>query len=50
MVHDREGTEMCPVYMGPRFRPFCVYCWKKLNNMLLCIKIMLICAVLTWKL
>ena len=23
---------------------FLCYCWKKLNNMLLCVKIMLICA------
>ena len=23
-VTNREGTKRCPVYMGPRFRPFCV--------------------------
>ena len=26
MVHGREGTERCPVYVGPRF---VCYCWKK---------------------
>ena len=29
MVHDREGTERCPVYVGPRFRPFCVLLLEK---------------------
>ena len=29
MVRDREGTEMCPVYVGPRFGPFCVLLLKK---------------------
>ena len=24
MVHGREETERCPVYMGLRFGPFCV--------------------------
>ena len=24
MVRDREGTERCPVYVGPRIGPFCV--------------------------
>ena len=24
MVHGREGTERCLVYVGPRFEPFCV--------------------------
>ena len=43
MIHDREGTERCPVYVGLRFGPFCVLLLEK-NNMLLCVKIMLICA------
>ena len=28
MVHDREGTERCSVYMGPRFGSFCVLFWN----------------------
>ena len=24
MVHGREAIERCPVYVGPRFGPFCV--------------------------
>ena len=24
MVHGSEGTERCPVFIGPRFGPFCV--------------------------
>ena len=24
MVHGNEGTERCPIFMGPRLRPFCV--------------------------
>ena len=24
MVHGSEGTERCPVFMGPRLGPFCV--------------------------
>ena len=29
MVHGREGTERCPVYVGPRFEPFCVLVLEK---------------------
>ena len=29
MVHDREGTERCPVYVGPRFGSFCVLLLEK---------------------
>ena len=61
MVNGREGTERCPIYVGPRFGSFCVLLLeKKINNMLLCVKIMLIYIyiyiyiylidVLTWKL
>ena len=39
MVHDREATERCPVYVCPRFMLF-----GKINNMLLCVKLMLVCA------
>ena len=43
MVHGREGTKMWLVYVDPRFGPFCVLLLEK-NNMLLCVKIMLICV------
>ena len=29
MVHDREGTKRCPVYVGMGFGPFCVLLLKK---------------------
>ena len=29
MVHGREGTERCPVYVGPRFELFCVLLLEK---------------------
>ena len=29
MVHGREGTERCPVYVGPRFGPFYVLLLEK---------------------
>ena len=29
MVHGREGTERCPVYVGPSFGPFCVLLLEK---------------------
>ena len=29
MVHDREGTERCPIYVGSRFGPFCVLLVEK---------------------
>ena len=29
MVHGREVTEMCTVYVGLRFRPFCVLLLEK---------------------
>ena len=29
MVHGREGTERCPVYVGSRFGPFCVLLLEK---------------------
>ena len=29
MVHDREGTEKCPVYVGLIFGQFCVLLLEK---------------------
>ena len=49
MVHGHEGTEMCPVYMGSGFGSFCVLLLEKINNILLCVKIMLICACVVYK-
>ena len=34
MVHSREGTKRCLVFMGLRSGPFCVLLLKKMNNML----------------
>ena len=39
---NREGTKGALFYVGPRFRSFVCYGWKILNNMLFCVKIMLI--------
>ena len=53
MVYGHEGTERCPVYVGPRFGSFCVLLLEKKNNMLLCVKNhvnMCLRDVLTWKL
>ena len=45
-VTNREGTKRCPVlYESEIWAILCVvYCWKKINNLLLCVKIMLICV------
>ena len=48
MVHGREGTERCPIYVGPRFGPFRLLLLEKINNMLLCVKIMFIYICLTY--
>ena len=42
LVRGSEGTERCPVFMGPRVDHFVCFVGK-LNNMLLYLKIMLIC-------
>ena len=41
LVCGSEGTERCPVFMGPKVDNFVCCC---LNNMLLCVKIVLIGA------
>ena len=48
MVHGRERTERCSVYVGPTFGQFCVLLLEKINNMLLCVKTMSICTCLTY--
>ena len=48
MVHDREGTERCLVLDG--FEIWAILCVivGKINNMLLCVKIMLIYTCLMY--
>ena len=51
MVHGREGTERCPVYVGMRLGHFVCYCWKK-KHVVVCknhVNIYLL-DVLAWKL
>ena len=45
-VMNCEGTKRCPVLYGSEILIILgvVYCWEKITNMLLCVKIMLICA------
>ena len=43
LVTNREGTRGALFYVGPRFEVY--YHCKILNNMLLCVKIMLIYAI-----
>ena len=44
-VTNLKGPRGALFYMGPRFGSFCMLCIvRKINNMPLCIKIMLICA------
>ena len=48
MVHGSEGTKRCPVLYG--FEIWAILCVivGKINNMLLCVKIMLICTSLMY--
>ena len=48
MVHGCEGTKRCPVFMGSRFGPFLCVIVGKINNILLCVKIMVIFACLMY--
>ena len=48
MVHGREGTERCLVYVSLIFGPFCMLFVGKINNMMLCVKIMFIHTCLTY--
>ena len=54
MVHGLVRTERCPIYMGPKFGPFCVLLLeKKIKSLLLCVKNRVniyLLDVLTWKL
>ena len=44
MVHDREGTKRCPVLYGSKIWVIWCVIIGKINNMSLCVKIMLIFA------
>ena len=44
MVHGREGTKRCPVLYGSKIWAILCAIVGKVNNMLVCVKIMLICA------
>ena len=48
MVHGREGTERCPVYVGSKIWAILCVIVGKINNMLLCVKIMFIYTCLTY--
>ena len=43
-VTNREGTKRCPVLYGPEIWAILCVIVEKINNMLLCVKFMLICA------
>ena len=44
MVHGRERTMRCPVLYGSEILVILCVIVGKINNMLLCVKFMLICA------
>ena len=49
LVTNREGTKRCPVLYGSEiWAILCVLLEKKNNNMLLCVKFMLICACMMY--
>ena len=44
MVHGHEGTKMCSVLYGSEIWVILLVIIGKINNMFLCVKIMLICV------
>ena len=44
MVYGHEGTERCTVLCGSKIWAILCVIVGKINNLLLCVKIMLICA------
>ena len=48
MVHGREGTKRCPVLYGSEIWAILCVIVGKLNNMLLCVKFLLICACMMY--
>ena len=47
-VTNREGTKKCPVLNGSEIWAILCVIVEKINNMMLCVKIMLIYACLTY--
>ena len=47
-VTNHEGNKMCPVVYGSEIWAILCVIVGKINNMLLCVKIMLICACLMY--
>ena len=45
---NRDGTKMCPVLYGSEIWAILCVVVEKINNMLLCIKFMLICAYMMY--
>ena len=48
MVHGREGTKKCPVLYGSEIWAILCVIVRKINNMPLCVKILLICAYVVY--
>ena len=48
MVYGCEGTERCPILYGSEIWTILCVVAGKINNMLLCVKIMLICIFLMY--
>ena len=48
MVHGREGTKRYPVFYGSENWAILCVIVEKINNMMLCIKFMLICVCVTY--
>ena len=47
-VMNREGIKRCPVFYGSEIWAILCVIVKKINNMLLCVKFMLICACMIY--
>ena len=50
MVHGHEETERCPIYVGPRFWPFCLLLLEKKHDVVCKNRVNIyLLKVLTWK-
>ena len=49
MVHGCEGTKRCPIVYGSEIWAILCVIVGKINNMLLCVKIRLICTCLMYQ-
>ena len=48
MIHGHEGAKKCPVLYRSEILAILCVLLEKINNMLLCLKIMLICACMMY--